>query len=242
MQYAKETTSKVIYMFTVNINSENRGSSYQQFENEFLNICNQHRNDNRALVFAFLLYDFENPHVAKILDDPHYWLSLNSISGHYLTVFSLHYKAEDMKEKLMEIMRQRINHTSNKEFAMISTNQNPSNETNNLIRKYFGSDVKVKYPSVAFFQVKNDKVSDYRLIQLDQQEIEASFLELKRYIEVAAKALEEVNRENKNNVDEIFNLVDQSVAGIRQGIQIKKGIKIITSIGELASTVTGLKP
>ena len=111
-----------------------------------------------------------------------------------------------------------------------------------LIKKYFGNEINVKYPSVLFFQVQNSNVSDYRLIQLDQKEIEASFLELKKYIEVAAKALQEVNRENKNNVNEIFNLVDESVAGIRLGIQIEKGIKTVTSITELAATVVGLNP
>jgi hypothetical protein len=229
-------------MFTVNINTEDRGSSYEQFEKEFLNICDQHHNDNRALVFAFLLYDFENYQIAKILDDAHYWISLNAISGDYLTVFSLHYKAEDMKKKIMEMMQRKMNQTTDKEFSMIATYGNPSLDTNKLIKKYFGNEINVKYPSVLFFQVQNSNVSDYRLIQLDQKEIEASFLELKKYIEVAAKALQEVNRENKNNVNEIFNLVDESVAGIRLGIQIKKGIKTVTSITELAATVVGLNP
>ncbi|MFV7236297.1 hypothetical protein [Flavobacterium sp. ZB4R12] len=229
-------------MFTVTINSENRKSSYEQFEREFFKICNEHRENNRALVFAFILYDFENEHIGKILEDPHYWLSLNSISGEYLTVFSLHYKAEDMKSKLMDIMKQRMNQGTQKEFNMIPTDQNPSQDTNKLIQKYFGKDFKIKYPSVLFFQVKENAVSDSRLIQLDQEGIEASFLELKQYIKIAAEALQEVNREYKHNVDELFSLVDQSVSGLRQKIQIKKGIKTVTSLAELAATVTGLNP
>ncbi|MCC9019142.1 hypothetical protein [Flavobacterium lipolyticum] len=229
-------------MFTVTINSEDRKSSYEQFESDFFKICDEHRKNNRALVFAFILYDFENEHIAKILEDPHYWLSLHSISGNYLTVFSLHYKAEDMKLKLMEMTKQRMNHGTQKEFNMILTDQNPSQETNQFIHKYFGKDFKIKYPSVLFFQVKDDAVSDSRLIQLDQEEIEASFLELKQYVKIAAEALYEVNRENKYNVDELFSLVDQSVSGQRQKIQIKKGIKIVTSIADLATTITGLNP
>lgn len=228
-------------MFTVRIDSEDRGSSYEQFEKEFLNICNAHRNDDNALVFAFLLYDFENAQIAKILNDPDYWLSLNAISGNFLTVFSLHYKATGMKEKLMEMMKQKMNSGANKEMGMIPTFQNPSIDTNNLIKKYFGNNIEIKYPSVLFFQVKNNAVSDYRLVQLDEKQIEAGFLELRKYIEAAANALKKVNRENKNNVDELFSLVDVSVAGIRQGVQIKKGIKALTSIVELASTVAGIK-
>ena len=142
-------------MFTVTINSENRKSSYEQFESEFLKICDEHRENDRALVFAFILYDFENEHIGKVLEDPHYWLSLNSISGNYLTVFSLHYKAADMKEKFMEMIKQRMDQDVHKEFNMIPTDQNPSLETNQFIQKYFGKDFKIKYPSVLFFQVKN---------------------------------------------------------------------------------------
>ena len=35
-------------MFTVNINTEDRGSSYEQFEKEYLNICDQHHNNNHT--------------------------------------------------------------------------------------------------------------------------------------------------------------------------------------------------
>jgi hypothetical protein len=224
-------------MFTININSKGTNSSYEQFEREFLEICSQHRNEGKALVFAFIVYDFENAHISQILNNRNYWISLNAVSGNYLTVFSLHYKPKDMKEKLMEMMNQKMAGV-NKGLNLIATNQNPSLDSNDLIKKYFG-DIKIKYPSVLFFQTNDEKVTDYRLIELDQEHLEDSFIELKKYIRAAANSLSEVNRE-QYDVKTVFNLVEQTVGGMRQGIQIKKGIKAVSSIAELATTVTGL--
>ena len=80
------------------------------------------------------------------------------------------------------------------------------------------------------------------MVELDENQLEASFLELKNYIKVAAEALHFVNRENKNNYKDLFYLADASVRQTRQAIQIRKGIKAVTSVVELASTVAGLKP
>lgn len=229
-------------MYTVYINSEDKGSSYYQFEEDFLKICNAHREQDRALMFAFILYDFENPQISKILNDPDYWLSLNSISGEYLTVFSLHYRPEDMKKGIQKIVQGKMRGETSKEMFQIPALQNPSKDTNKLIRKYFGDDIVIKYPSVLFFQVDKENVINHRFIQLDENSLENAFIELKKYIKVAVKSLDKVLRENKNNFPELFNLVDSSVSGTRQSIQIQKGLKKVTSIAELASTIVGLKP
>lgn len=227
-------------MYTVYINSEDRGSSYFQFEEEFLKICNAHREEDRALMFAFILYDFENPQISKILNDSDYWLSLHSISADYLTVFSLHYNPEDLKKRIQEMMRNKMRGEASKEMFQIESVENPSKDTNKLIRKYFGENVKIDYPSVLFFQVDNENVLDYRFIKLDENRLEDSFSELKNYIKVAVESLNAVMRENKNNYPELFNLVDKSVLGTRQRIQIQKGIKKVTRITELTSSIVGL--
>lgn len=228
-------------MHTVYINTDDIHSSYAQFEKQFLDICNDHRDNDRALMFAFILYDFENPQISKILNDPDYWLSLHSISGEYLTVFSLHYKPEDMKTRMQEIMKAKMRGETSKEMFQIPALNNPSVETNKLIKKYFGDEVKAKYPSVLFFQVDKENVTNYRFIQLDENRLEESFIELKRYIQTAVNSLNQVLRENKFNIKELFDLVDSSVAGTKQFIRIKKGIRTITSVAELASTIVGLK-
>lgn len=63
--------------------------NFNSFVEKMIGIDNQHRDEMRAMAFAFILYDFRNPHLRKILDDSEYWLALNHISGEYLTVFGL---------------------------------------------------------------------------------------------------------------------------------------------------------
>jgi hypothetical protein len=224
-------------MYTVTLNSNNENFGYEGFENRFLDICKKHLETERALAFAFILYDFENPQMSKVLNDPDYWLSLNAISGNCLTVFSLHYKPKKMYKELFKKSFGDVN----KEMRTIPTFDNPSKDANKLIKKYFGEDIDIKYPSVIFFQVVDNTVSDYRLIQLDESQIENSFLELKKYIKVAVDALIQIEPSNRNNLKEIFDLVDMNVKAERQSIVAKRGIKKLTSIGELASTIVGLK-
>ena len=54
--------------------------SNDAFSQSIIDICEQHRKEKRALAFAFILYDFENPQIFKILDDRNYWNALNTIS------------------------------------------------------------------------------------------------------------------------------------------------------------------
>ena len=114
-----------------------------------IHICNQHRKKNRALAFAFILYDFENPHLWKILNDREYWLALNRISGEYLTVFSLNYKEKRWPRSGYTHM-----------LLNVPVNFNPSIGTNELIEKYFGKTIQMRYPAILFFQVDNEKVID----------------------------------------------------------------------------------
>src|SRR5690606_4642301 len=143
-----------------------------------------HQNEDRALAFAFILYDFENPQISKILDDRHYWLSLNGISGRYLTVFSFHYKPKIRKKKHpFSNSENRFDYLKD-----IANTPDPSSDNNQLIAKYFGNLSNLKYPSVLFFQVHNGSVIDSELIQLDQSHIEDSFSELKGYISADRKS------------------------------------------------------
>ena len=80
-------------MYKIFLNSKNEALSFNSFKDKMIEICNSHREKNKALAFAFILYDFENPQISKVLNDEEYWLALNKISGEYLSVFSINYKA-----------------------------------------------------------------------------------------------------------------------------------------------------
>lgn len=222
-------------MHSIHSNSNNEGCSFIVFKNKFLQICNEHKKAQKALAFAFILYDFTNPQISKILNDADYWVSLNKISGSYLTVFSFHYKP---------IIRYKssISNTYHSSAFMTTspTFNNPSDESNALINQYFGTDIKVNYPSVLFFQVYEENVIDYELIELKEEFIESSFIELKGYIQAAVDALSKIMEENRNNNEEIFDLVRGNVKHIKSIKIIKKVSKKIVSFTELFSSILGL--
>lgn len=72
----------IIYPNNVNANPDN-------LRNYIMQVCQTHRDENRALAFAFIVADLHNPHVNKILHDHNYINSLHEISGKTLTVFFL---------------------------------------------------------------------------------------------------------------------------------------------------------
>jgi hypothetical protein len=201
--------------------------SFDFFYRNFLKICTSHRKERKAMAFAFILYDFNNPAIHNILNSESYWLSLNSISGEYLSIFSINYlKAETQGKDFRSLVRNWIN---------------PSISTSQLIEKYFDKEIVINYPAVMFFQVHDKKVFDYVLVQLDEQNLQDAFEELKSYISSAVSQLAGVSNENKGNVKEVFNLVKTEVSGRRSIKVTKRGFKKATSFAGFISTILGLK-
>ena len=216
-------------MYTIFQNSNDTGYDFKSFENRMIEICNTHRNSNKAIAFSFILYDFENPQLSKILNDQDYWLALNKISGEFLTVFSLNYKKETTikKEPVAPML------------LLIPFDWNPSAGTNKLIKKYFGNK-NVNYPAILFFQVNNNSVIDSLLIELKEEEVEKAFLELKTHIKSAVEALKYISAENKQNFKEVFDSLENNVKSVKARIKTKRIIKNIGNIIGLISSIKGL--
>ena len=53
-------------MQTIFLNSNNDALDLDSFEEKMIQICNEHRKEDMALAFAFILYVFVNPHVLQI--------------------------------------------------------------------------------------------------------------------------------------------------------------------------------
>ena len=70
--------------------------SADAFGRSIIDLCEKHRKEKRALAFAFVLYDFENPQILKILNDEIYWNALNSISGQYLSIYYIHSREDTL--------------------------------------------------------------------------------------------------------------------------------------------------
>ncbi|WP_375418191.1 hypothetical protein, partial [uncultured Hymenobacter sp.] len=172
------------------------------------------------------------------LDKRSYWLSLDATSGEYLTVFSFHYKP-----KLRYRGKGHANTSGDYEtkyLTNISSFNSPDYESNDIVKKYFGQEIEVKYPAILFFQVQNNQVIDYTMIELEENMIEQSFLELQQYISAAVNVLKNIDEENRNNSKEIFHLVNLRVGDMRSRRTARKALRRITSVAELGSTIMGL--
>ena len=212
-------------MYTIYHNSKDKGHSFSSFKDKMIEICNQHKQENRALAFAFILYDFENPHLWKVLNDYEYWIALNEISGKYLTVFSLNIKN---KNRDMQYL------------TNINVNRSLSKSTDELISKYFGDNILIKPPSILFFQVDNENVIDSLLIELKEEKIEDSFLELKDYFKSSVEALRKIAPENRGNIKEVFDQLENNVKSTNYIKKIKRSFKNAGNLVGLISSIKGL--
>ncbi|WP_282126465.1 hypothetical protein [Marinifilum flexuosum] len=180
------------------------GVTPKKFKSDILSMCENHKNQGRALAYAFLMYDFENPQIAEVLENKNYWNALHKISGKYLSVFYLNSREEHFAEDL--------NNQSGvvkRELCGIDSFEGLSS----MIAPYFDLEDKVKLPSILFFQTRGRMITDYFVIELNEEKIEDSFLELKSYIKVAVENLKGVKPENYKNSESIFDLLKRGVEG-----------------------------
>jgi hypothetical protein len=90
---------------------------------------------------------------------------------------------------------------------------------------------------VLFFQVHAGEVTGYELWQLEERNVEDSFLELQKAIGVAVTAVERVTRENRDNSREIFALIQGAINDQKIGITIRKGMKTLKGVADAAKIV-----
>lgn len=219
-------------MYTIYQNGNSKGHDLISFEASMIKICNDHKNGRRALAFAFILYDFENPQIWKVLGDNQYWLALNKISGQYLTVFNFNYKEKKRRHESFEIDGFQM-------LTNIKTKFQPSIASNRLVEKYFGN-VSVNYPAILFFQVDNNSVIDSILIDLKEETIEQAFLELKEYISKAVYALKQITPINQQNSKEIFDCLEREIESAHSLRKIKRVFKNAGNVLGLISSIKGL--
>ena len=194
-----------------------------------LAICNEHRLTNRALAFAFILYNSKNPQISKILRDEDYWRALNETSGRYLSVFYISQRDNYFGQDLAE-----SNGQERRGLHGLKTHE----QLIPLLKPYFELDERIELPAVLFFQEHEGLLKDYFLLGLDEKKIEESFWELQQYIQTAVNDLEKITRNNYRNSLEIFN---QLKAGV-EGRRLKRKIFRLTQtfpIQLLAGWITG---
>jgi len=175
------------------------------FSNGITDLCEKHREQNRALAFAFLIYDFCNPQIIKVLNDIDYWNALNIISGKWLSIYYIHSSDKNFGEDLTAASK-----IETRGMHPIRTNE-PFCHTLPMLKRYLALDNDVSLPSILFFQVEDGLVSDYFLVELSEESIEKSFIEFKNHINAAVERLKMVAPENYDNSQPIFNSLKEGV-------------------------------
>ena len=160
-----------------------------------------------------MIYNFENPQISKILNDKDYWNALNTISGQYLSIYYIHSYENTFGENLLT-----ISDYERRGLYSIDSKNNLGTILP-MLKRYLELDEDVKNPSILFFQVEDNIISDYFLIKLFEEKIEESFLELKDYIYSAVERLKMIDPENYGNVQPIFE-------SLKHGVQSTKLRKV----------------
>ena len=189
--------------------------SYSEFESNFLQICQTHREEGKAMAFAFILYDFTAPQIAKVLRDRDYWNALDQLSGKYLTVFSFH--SSPATANLASQQHEGGDVYYN--MLAVRVSQREPMDGGKLLKKYFELGKDITLPSVVFFQVTDKGVADAFLVQIQARKVENAFIEIQDIIKTAKSSVSMVLDENRGNAHEIFNL-------IRRGLDDRNTIQI----------------
>ncbi len=215
-------------MQSIYVNS-NKGE-YKYFKENLIELCNQFRDQDRALAFAFILYDFKSPQVKKVIEDSDYWNALNVISGKHLTVFTLHYK-ERPRYKPKNILTTLIS---------MPIFRPPENEIDDIMIRYFDNRQKIQYPAILFFQVDQNKVIDTMMVGLKHEKVEDSFLEIKKYLSRGVEALSRIDPQNKSNHKEIFDCLELEISNFQSMKLIQRMTRLAGSAVGLVASIKGL--
>jgi hypothetical protein len=194
------------------ITSTGKSLNSNSFMDYILKVCDNHKNKGRAIAFAFIVYDFNDDTITKILNDENYWTSLDNISGHYLTVFYIHSKYINfINLKSLKFNPKESDFGVFHSLTRVDTGSTPLSEINETIKKYFQIDDNINEPFVLFFQTDGHEIIDYFLVSLKQEKAENAFLELKEHIRNAVEGIKYVTADNFKNDQEIFDLLKMEV-------------------------------
>jgi len=185
-----------------------------QFESYLLNKCKKHHNEGRAFAFAFLVHDFYDVAIQKILDDADFWSSLNELSGRYLTVFYINLPKAQVparQPKFVDEKNEQKSKTANTFYYMHSLGVSAS--SSEFVNEIEGGESSrdLTPPFVLFFQANEEKVTDSFAVKLDETKSEDSFFELRDHIANARSAIAEASSEDRENPDQIFDLIKGEV-------------------------------
>jgi len=216
----------------------------ESFESYIMETTKMHKEQGRALAFAFIIYDFDNHTINQILKKEDYWSSLDKISGRNLSVFYINSQSDYYKRRQNEIFQEELRQreiNSRKGYMSflvpITKKNTPLDNAVGLIKTEFNIQDDIKLPAVLFFQTNEEAISDSFIITLKEEKLEDAFLELRDHIKNAVDSLSKVKEEYYGNHQDIFNLIRNGVEGGKFNKFVKKKITSKIGIGIIISLV-----
>lgn len=172
-----------------------------------------------AMAYAFIVYDFNNPSIRKVLNDKHYLQDLDQLTGIYISLFYINSQEKKYKNNLR--------------YPVLS----PFVKANELLRQQFDIDASLETPFIIFFQVDGDKIIEHFIIKLKAEKLEESFFEFRSNLRDAVKSLKHVTKENFQNRREMFELLVAELKSAKFYKFIEKKIIAKIGVGTLISFV-----
>lgn len=180
------------------------GYSFGEFEERFLSICEEHRRNERAFAFAFILFDLPHPQVRKVLEDDAYWDALDADAGSYLTVFSFN---------VPERRRRRESGQLEVRHMVALTEPFGPREGIEAVRSFFGFSEDIELPALLFFQVSGKEIIDSLWVNLHEKRTEPAFEEIRGLVGSAVSAVQEMPNDNREDAQEVFDQIQGAVKG-----------------------------
>lgn len=193
----------------------------RQFIENLPRLCEVMHNDLGILTFGIIVYDQSTPEVRKLLRDTDYWDALEKASGDKMVIFCL----PDRIERKVSV---------NTTLRYLVPGQPISGDVgqsySHLMKSLFNDETLLVYPSVIFFQVTCDEISDYRLVPLEKNDVYQSFQAVNELFECISEVLANVTPQNYGNRKEIFNLIKDKLLTRKYTLYILQGSKRLTEL------------
>jgi|TARA_B110000211_G_scaffold228597_1_gene285066 hypothetical protein len=156
------------------------GCSFQEFSSRFIEICNEHIENDKAKAFAFIFWDFKNDKLQHILNSynglrSNEFTKLDRLSGQELTIFYL-----DSNNK-------RLFHQFNRFFIRKFQDANHRN-------------LSLTLPFIVLFKVKKERIIDAEFVMLNQKEINSAFDDLYIHIDEYLNTQKHKSQERFENI------------------------------------------
>ena len=119
-------------------------------------------------------------------------------------------------------------------MRQITLQATPLEKSVRFLKTEFQIEESIQHPFVIFFQTDGENILDYFVVELKQEKLEDSFLELKSQIKNAVDALSKLPNNYQNN-QRVFELIEAGVQSGRFRNFIKTKVISNISLGKVFS-------